>query len=353
MRLVLFLVFFVAILCAIDVERDFSGRWILVPARSTLKPMPFPVEETLDIASTSDTLSVTSPLGMRAYSSVASSTQSVASLALSSRTKWEGAALLIHSLTTSGRQLSITDRWRLSADRNTLTIRRQHSYGIDESESTLTYRREGALREAAAPTISAPPRAVAAAPVPQDLILDAGTKILLRVTTPISTKTVQPGDRLYLETAVPVVVNNTIVIPPQTQVTARVIESTRAGKVKGKSELALLFDSITLSNGVHRPIQSRLSSADGRPLEKDEGRVSGDSEKVKDTAKVGGAAGTGAALGRIAGRTGIGAAAGAAAGLASVLSARGPDVVLQPGTTLEISLDRQLRFTHKELAGLR
>jgi type IV secretion system protein VirB10 len=48
----------------------------------------------------------------------------------------------------------------------------------------------------------------------------------------------------------------------------------------------------------------------------------------------------------------IGAAAGAAAGLAGVLSSRGPDVVLPRGTTMELVLDRDLRFTEAELRGV-
>jgi len=43
------------------------------------------------------------------------------------------------------------------------------------------------------------------------------------------------------------------------------------------------------------------------------------------------------------------AAAGAAAGLAGVLGSRGPDVVLPAGTTVELVLDRELRYTAAEL----
>ena len=46
---------------------------------------------------------------------------------------------------------------------------------------------------------------------------------------------------------------------------------------------------------------------------------------------------------------GIGAAAGAAAGLAGVLGSRGPEVVLPAGTTMELVLDRDLRFTSEDL----
>ena len=46
---------------------------------------------------------------------------------------------------------------------------------------------------------------------------------------------------------------------------------------------------------------------------------------------------------------GIGAAAGAAAGLAGILGSRGPDVVVPAGTTMEMVVNRDLRFTIDEL----
>ena len=49
---------------------------------------------------------------------------------------------------------------------------------------------------------------------------------------------------------------------------------------------------------------------------------------------------------------GIGAAAGAAAGLAGVLLTRGPDAILERGSTVEMVLDRSLKFSEDDLAGL-
>jgi hypothetical protein len=46
---------------------------------------------------------------------------------------------------------------------------------------------------------------------------------------------------------------------------------------------------------------------------------------------------------------GIGAAAGAAAGQMGVLISRGPDAVMAKGSTIEMVLDRQLRFEDTEL----
>jgi type IV secretion system protein VirB10 len=46
---------------------------------------------------------------------------------------------------------------------------------------------------------------------------------------------------------------------------------------------------------------------------------------------------------------GLGAAAGAAAGLAGVFLTRGPDVVLERGTQLDMVLDRDLFFSDAEV----
>jgi type IV secretion system protein VirB10 len=46
---------------------------------------------------------------------------------------------------------------------------------------------------------------------------------------------------------------------------------------------------------------------------------------------------------------GIGAAAGAAAGMIGVLMSRGPDALLERGSTLEMVLDRDLTFTGEEI----
>ena len=134
--------------------------------------------------------------------------------------------------------------------------------------------------------------------------------------------------------------------------------SQRAGRVKGKSALNLRFDSLTLPNGVTRDFRSRLGSADvSGNLDRSEGKIKGEGNKGGDARTVGQTTAAGAGIGSIAGAAsghlgmgaGIGAAAGAAAGLAGVLGSRGPDVVLQAGTTMELVLDRELRFTAAEL----
>ena len=202
---------------------------------------------------------------------------------------------------------------------------------------------------------SAKQQAEGAAVGPRVYSVEPGTKILLNLINSISTRSAAEGDRVYLETAFPVLIDSRMVIPPGSYVTGTITQVKRAGKVKGRAELFIRFDSLTLPNGVTRDFRARASSLDGDQkgrIDRSEGKIEGDSNKGGDAMATAAAAGYGAMIGGIAdgGRgAGIGAAAGAAAGLVGVLMTRGPDAVLQRGSTMEMLLDRELRFHEDEL----
>jgi len=187
-----------------------------------------------------------------------------------------------------------------------------------------------------------------------------GTHIALGLINSVSTKHSSPGDRIYLETVFPIVIDSHIVIPPGSYVTGTVTDVKRPGRVRGRGELYVRFDSITLPNGVTRDFRSRLGGLDARAdehLEKKEGMVQGDSNKGGDAKTVGEGAVAGASIGAIVGSAaghagmgaGVGSAAGAAAGLAGVLLTRGPEAVLAKGSTIEMILDRPLTFDAREV----
>jgi len=200
----------------------------------------------------------------------------------------------------------------------------------------------------------------AAADAPATYTVQTGTRIPLGLINSVSTKHSSAGDRIYLETVFPIVIDSHIVIPPGSYVTGTVTEVKRPGRVKGRGELYVRFDSITLPNGVTRDFRSRLGAIDARGderLDKKEGEIQSDSNKGGDARTVGIGAASGASIGAIAGSAaghgvagaGIGAAAGAAAGLAGVLLTRGPDAVLAKGSTIEMVLDRPLTFKASEV----
>jgi hypothetical protein len=187
-----------------------------------------------------------------------------------------------------------------------------------------------------------------------------GTKVPLSLLNSVSTKHSAEGDRIYLETVFPILVNGRIVIPPGSYVAGTVTQVKKPGRVKGRGELYVRFDSLTLPNGVTRDFRARMSAMDGRASEefdKSEGKIKSEGNKGGDARTIGEATAAGASVGTLAGSAsgrygmgaGIGAAAGATAGLIGVLVSRGPDAILAKGSTIEMVLDRPLLYEENEL----
>src|SRR5207247_3698454 len=158
----------------------------------------------------------------------------------------------------------------------------------------------------------------------------------------------------------PVLVTGRSVVPVGSYVAGTVTQIRKPGRVKGRGELFVRFDSLTLPNGVSRDFHGRIGSMDGNAkdeLDRTEGTVRSEGNKAGDARTVGEAAAAGASVGVIAGSAaghagmgvGMGAAAGAAAGMVGVLLSRGPDAVLARGSTLEMVLARPLRFNATDL----
>jgi hypothetical protein len=197
-------------------------------------------------------------------------------------------------------------------------------------------------------------------PQPKVFIVEPGTRIPLSMINSVSTKNSIPGERVYLETVFPILVDGRIVIPPGSYVSGTITKVTRPGKVKGRGEFYLRFDSLTLPNGVTRDFRARVSALDGRAseeLDRGEGSIKSEGNKTGDARTIGETTAAGASVGGVVGSisgapimgAGIGAAAGAAAGLVAVLMSRGPDAVLAKGTTVEMVLDRTVNFDESDL----
>src|SRR5262249_52122880 len=153
------------------------------------------------------------------------------------------------------------------------------------------------------------------------------------------TKTSALGDTVYLETAFPIAVNGRIIIPVGSWVTGSVTDLKKPGKVKGRAELYVRFDSLMLPNGVTRDFRARMGGLDASSsgqLDRTEGKVTGESNKTGDARVIAettaAGAGVGASVGRALGSgamgVGIGSAAGVAGGLIYILTSRGPDAVI-------------------------
>ncbi len=375
-------------------DRDFSGTWKLNSKRSNLNEMTVPTDSAIRIEQSPASLTLFGTLQeggasrTSAYPLDGRSERSKAGASVSTTvTKWEGSALLVNTIVSGPTNYTVMERWKRSPDGNTITVKRTLVRNTGEIESILVYENPQAMArvqptlvqpvqptQPTQPTRTAQPELqpawTRAAPSQQqknespeqDYVVTAGTRVLLRLTNSINTKRTVAGDHVYLETATPVYVDGKLIIPAGSYVTGTVTESKRAGRVKGLSALNLQFESITLRNGVVHDLRSRAGSVDTKGnLDRAEGRIKGESNKGGDAGTVAKttAAGTGigAVIGSAAGHTGmgagVGAAAGALGGLAGVLGSRGADVVLPQGTTMELVVDRDLRFTPEELRAIR
>jgi hypothetical protein len=351
-------------LFAIDSDRDFSGNWILDFGRSTVRPLGVEPETFLTVTQSETAIHCATAIeGAEASWSYRldgnDSRYKYAAETRNSAIKWEGSALLINTLVSgAGRSYTVMDRWRLSPSHTMLTITRQIVRSGGEVEGVLVYRRAGAdVTEAPGETRQSIPRRVApanpAAPIltPRPAAapatsgerkVAAGTRVLLELTHSLNTKRSHDGDRVHLRVAFPVSVEDHVVIPRGSTVLGTV---TQVKGAKGKGDLYIRFDTLTLPDGKTRDLRAR-------PEGGGEGKIAGGDGTAGDARKVATGAGIGASIGGIAGAAsghagagmGIGGLAGAAAGLASVFSKGGPDVTLHEGTTVEMVLDRELRF---------
>ena len=185
------------------------------------------------------------------------------------------------------------------------------------------------------------PRPAAAPAARGELTVPAGTRVLLELTHSLNTKRSKDGDRVHMRVAFPVSGNDRIAIPRGATVLGTVTEVKGA---KGKGDLYIRFDTLTLLDGTTRDLRAR-------PEGGGEGKIAGGSDRTGEARKVATGAGIGASIGGLAGAAaghagaglGIGGLAGAAAGLGSVLTKR-PDVTLHEGTQVEMVLDRDLKF---------
>jgi len=141
------------------------------------------------------------------------------------------------------------------------------------------------------------------APAPPAYTLDMGTTVPLSLINSISTKHSAEGDRVYLETVFPLLANGRIVVPVGSYVAGTVTQIKKPGRVKGRGELYVRFDTLTLPNGVTRDFHGRIGSMDGNAkdeLDRTEGKVRSEGNKAGDARTVGEAGAAGLAEYRVA-----------------------------------------------------
>jgi len=199
----------------------------------------------------------------------------------------------------------------------------------------------------AATSASSP--AVSARPVSSStLVIPSGTKVPLALKQAISTRNAKEGDPVYCETTFPFVVEDRIVIPAGTYVQGKISRVQRPGRIKGRAELLMHFTSMIYPSGYTVMLPGSLDNVPGAEktsIKGSEGAIRQDSDKGKDIGTVASTASTGAVIGGLSAGgkgAGIGAAAGGLAGLAIAMISRGSDVRLEPGTSIEMIIQREV-----------
>jgi hypothetical protein len=197
----------------------------------------------------------------------------------------------------------------------------------------------------------------AQAPATDQVSVPPGTKVLLVMKNSVSSRNARVGDGVYLETSFPVVVDGRVAIPAGTYVQGVVDSVKRSGRVKGRAEVLLHFTTLIYPNGYTLMLAGTPQSTggdDGNRIKDEEGTVQAEGTKGRDAATVATTTATGTAIGagvRGAKGAGVGAGIGAAAGILTTLFTRGEEVRLDPGTSVEMELQRPVAIDMARVEG--
>ncbi len=183
-------------------------------------------------------------------------------------------------------------------------------------------------------------------------IVPAGTHIPIQLRQPVSTKTAQPGDPIYAQTAFPVVTGGNMVIPAGTWVEGSVDHVKRAGRIKGTAEMQFHLTKLIYANGYTLDMAAAIASVpgDAGTNMREPGTVAHEPEKGTDLERAANNASRGAVIGSMAGAAanpslrgfGVGGLAGVAAGSLIAVLARGSDVTFPTGASVEIALSQAI-----------
>lgn len=169
------------------------------------------------------------------------------------------------------------------------------------------------------------------------IIIPNGTELRIRLSTAINTKTGRVGDTFKA----------TVVSPSSYEsatVDGHISMLNKSGRVSGKTELGLAFDSITLADGRQTRIDADLIKVyESESVKKvdEEGRIESGSRTRESEVRGGVGAAAGAIIGGIVGGGKgaiIGLILGGAAGVGSLYVEGNKDLILDPGTEMVIRI---------------
>jgi hypothetical protein len=175
--------------------------------------------------------------------------------------------------------------------------------------------------------------------VPPELVLPAGTIVIVRLSETLSSDRNQVGDGFTAILDQPLVAQGWVVARRGQTAIGQVVAAQKAGHVKGESQLGVILTELVFVDGNQVPVRTELiqSSTGASPQ--------------RAVAGIGAPTGVGAVIGAAAGGgegAAIGAAVGAAAGITGILSTRGRATELSPETRLTFRLQSPVTITTQQ-----
>lgn len=169
---------------------------------------------------------------------------------------------------------------------------------------------------------------------PEPIVVPAGTNLVLVFESTVSSASAQVGDVVMARLGDDVKDGGETLLRAGSEMRGRVTSVKRSGKVKGKAELHVEFNTIEVRGRSYMvevtPVGEKAKPSKGR-----------------DAKIVGGVAGAGALIGGVAaGGAGLlkGLVIGGAAGSGGVLLTRGREVVFEQGSRHSVTLESGLRL---------
>jgi hypothetical protein len=237
---------------------------------------------------------------------------------------------------------------RVSPDTVVVDLANGGSANVPRAQVSAVTVEEGAPAASGAPatTGSQPPAGEKAAPPPahgleeaapgetrpafHEVIVPAGTILPLQLEDTIGSDTAKVEQPVHARVSRAVLVDERTAIPAGSTVQGVVTEARQAGRVRGRAQLGLRFDTLMLAGTTEHYAIRTTAAARTAP-----------STKKKDAMEIGGGAAGGALIGAIiGGKKGavIGTAVGGGTGTGVVLSTRGKEVRLPKGAELSVKL---------------
>lgn len=172
-------------------------------------------------------------------------------------------------------------------------------------------------------------------------VLKAGTRIKLRLDTPVNSSFSSRGDTFKAYVARPVERDDQVVLPEGVEIEGQVVFVQQNSALGRAGRLELNFGTLRFANGETRAIDARLA----RPLK-------AGSKTGWQLASVIGGTMAGAILGAVSGSergAAIGASIGAAAGTGTAMAIKGDNVGIASGEEFEIILERDVTLPFREV----